>query len=58
MLRLEELKDEGQKFLTDYHYADLDDLAKMSVNTYMKGLIDGRRLAVSEAGKKSELAAV
>ena len=35
----------GENFLKTTHYTDLDDLAKINANTYMRGLQDGMRLA-------------
>lgn len=45
MANVEELRKEGENFLKMTHYKDLDDLAKINANTYMRGLQDGMRLA-------------
>ena len=45
MANVEELGKEGENFLKMTHYTDLDDLAKINANTYMRGLQDGMRLA-------------
>lgn len=48
---LKRLEDEGREFLTGYRYAELDDIAKMNANAYMRGMVDGRRLAALKDGK-------
>lgn len=56
---IEELKKDGERFLNTTNYEDLDDLAKINVNTYMRGLKEGMRLAEkSRDTAKKELAAV
>lgn len=51
MQRLKSLEEEGQRFLEDTGYGELDDLAKMNANAYMKGLKDGKALASMEVEK-------
>lgn len=55
MLILEELKEDGRKFLDEYRCDELDDLAKMNANAYMRGLLDGGRLVLSRSAQKQEL---
>lgn len=51
---LKRLEDEGREFLTDYRYAELDDIAKMNANAYMRGMVDGRRLEALRTGKGAD----
>ena len=55
---IEELKKDGERFLNTTNYEDLDDLAKINVNTYMRGLKEGMRLAEKSRDAKKELATV
>lgn len=57
MQKLEELKNEGRDFI-EGGYGDLPELAKISVNIYMRGLKDGMALALRTEHEKHELAAV
>lgn len=58
MANIEELKKDGERFLNTTNYEDLDDLAKINVNTYMRGLKEGMRLAEKSRDAKKELATV
>lgn len=58
MANIEELKKDGERFLSTTNYEDLDDLAKINVNTYMRGLKEGMRLAEKSRDAKKELATV
>lgn len=59
MAEYKELLMEGQKFLDDSHFLELNEPAKLSAISYMRGLKDGARLAKeSKESKKPELAAV
>ncbi|MCM1190637.1 MAG: hypothetical protein NC541_15260 [bacterium] len=49
MLRLEELKEEGCQFLKESQFEELNDLAKMNANAYIKGLFDGQKLKEAES---------
>lgn len=60
MPKYRELLTEGQKFLDDSHFLELNEPAKLSAISYMRGLKDGARLAEGSEDRKqeSELAAV
>ena len=43
--KIKDLQEEGERFLQKSHYEELDDLAKINANTYMRGLKEGMRIA-------------
>ncbi|MCM1026490.1 MAG: hypothetical protein NC432_08625 [Roseburia sp.] len=51
LLKLEVLKEEGLQFLKESQYEELDVLAKMNANAYIKGLYDGQKLKEAENRK-------
>lgn len=55
MKSFEELKREGEDF-RDSGFADLPEIAKLQVNTYMRGLRDGMKLAKESEEKKEPVA--
>lgn len=54
MQNMKTLETEGQAFLEIYQ--GLPDTAKMNVNAYMRGLKDGRRMAITENKEKEPVA--
>lgn len=59
MKKYKELLIEGQEFLSTSHFLELNEPAKLSAISYMRGLKDGERLAKeSKKSKISERAAV
>lgn len=57
MANYEEVVKECNSFLDGTGYRDLPEAAKLQVNTYMRGLKDGLRIA-KESGEKKEPVAV
>lgn len=58
MAKYKELLTEGQKFLNDSHFLELNEPAKLSAISYMRGLKDGARLAEGKKSKEPEQAVV
>lgn len=57
MANYEEVVKECNSFLDGTGYRDLPEAAKLQVNTYMRGLKDGMKIA-QESGEKKEPVAV
>lgn len=57
MAKYEEMVKECNYFLDEKGYRDLPEAAKLQVNTYMRGLRDGMKIA-QESGEKKEPVAV
>ena len=57
MAKYEEMVKECNYFLDEKGYRDLPEAAKLQVNTYMRGLRDGMKIA-QESGDKKEPVAV
>ena len=57
MAQYEEMVKECNYFLDEKGYRDLPEAAKLQVNTYMRGLRDGMKIA-QESGDKKEPVAV
>ena len=57
MAQYEEMVKECNYFLDEKGYRDLPEAAKLQVNTYMRGLRDGMKIA-QESGEKKEPVAV
>ena len=57
MAQYEEMVKECNYFLDEKGYRELPEAAKLQVNTYMRGLRDGMKIA-QESGEKKEPVAV
>lgn len=57
MAQYEEMVKECNYFLDEKGYRELPEAAKLQVNTYMRGLRDGMKIA-RESGEKKEPVAV